>query len=72
MDLMALTPSATLGRELLALVVDLALIGAVVLVIQPEMLAIAVMFGVVGMFMAVRLVAGFRTRGYSRELTGGR
>lgn len=72
MDFLAFTPSATLGRELLALVVNLALIGVLVLVIQPEPLAAAVMFGIVGLFMAARLVAGFRTRGYARELTGGR
>lgn len=72
MDLLAVTPSATLGRELLALVANLALVGAVILVIQPEPLVIAVMFGVVGLFMGGRLVAGFVTRGYARDLTGGR
>lgn len=72
MDLMAFTPSATLGRELLALVANLALVGIIVLVIQPELLVTAVMFGVVGLFMGVRLMVGFRTQGYARDLTGGR
>lgn len=72
LDCMALTPSATLGRELLALVVNMAVLGVLILVIQPEPLVTAVMFGVVGLFMAARLVAGFRTRGYARDLTGGR
>ena len=72
MDLMAVTPSATLGRELLALVANLALVGVVILVIQPEPLVTAVMLGVVGLFMGARLVAGFVTRGYARDLTGGR
>ena len=69
---MAFTPSATLGRELLALVANLALVGLIAFVIQPELLVTAVMFGVVGLFMLVRLVVGFRSRGYARELTGGR
>ena len=72
MDLMAVTPSATLGRELLALVANLALVGVVILVIQPEPLVTAVMLGVVGLFMGARLVAGIVTRGYARDLTGGR
>ncbi len=72
MDLMAFTPSATLGRELLALIANVALIGLLVLVIQPEPLVTAVMLGVVGLFMGVRLVVGFRTQGYARDLTGGR
>lgn len=72
MDLMAVTPSATLGRELIALVANLALVGLIVLVIQPEPLVTAIMLGVVGLFMGVRLVAGFLTRGYARGLTGGR
>ncbi|MGO1228574.1 MAG: hypothetical protein ACTMII_07405 [Brachybacterium sp.] len=72
MDLMAFTPSATLGRELLALFANLALVGLIVLVLQPETLVTAVMFAVVGLFMGVRLVVGFRTRGYAADLTGGR
>lgn len=72
MDLMAVTPSATLGRELLALVANLAIVGLIVLVVQPEPLVTAVMLGVVGVFMGIRLVAGFLTRGYARDLTGGR
>lgn len=72
MDLMAVTPSATLGRELLALVANLALVGIVVLVLQPEPLVTAVMLGVVSLFMLVRLGVGFRTRGYARDLPGGR
>jgi len=71
MDLMAFTPSATLGRELLAMVLNLALVGILVVVIQPEPLVLAVMLGVVGLFMLVRLAVGFRTRGYARDLTGG-
>lgn len=72
MDLMAFTPSATLGRELIALVANLALVGIIILVIQPEPLVTAIMLGVIGLFMGVRLVAGFLTRGYARGLKGGR
>lgn len=71
-DIMAFTPAATLGRELLALIVNLGLVGLIVVVLQPRPIVAVVMLAAVSLFMLGRLVAGFRTRGYGRALTGGR
>lgn len=71
-DLLALTPSSTLGRELFALVANLAIVGLLVTVIRPEAIAAGVMLAVVGLFMIGRLVAGFATRGYAAALRGER
>lgn len=72
LDLLAVSPSATLGRELFALLANLAIVGLIVIVLQPRAIVAAVMFGVVGVFMLGRLVVGFRTRGYGASLRGER
>lgn len=72
MDLLAVSPSATLGRELFALVANLAIVSLIVLVLQPETIVAAVMLSVVGVFMLGRLLVGFRTRGYAASLRGER
>jgi hypothetical protein len=72
MDLLAISPSATLGRELFALVANLALVGILIAVLQPAAVVAAVMVGVVGLVMIGRLVAGFALRGYSASLRGER
>jgi hypothetical protein len=63
MDLLAISPSATLGR---------ALVGILIAVLQPAAVVAAVMVGVVGLVMIGRLVAGFALRGYSASLRGER
>ena len=72
MDLLAVAPSATLGRELFALFANLALVGILIAVFQPSTVVAAVMAGIVGLFMIGRLVAGLALRGYAGALRGER
>lgn len=71
-DVIAFTPSATLGRELIALVVNLALAGLFVLIVQPSTLIAVVVVSAMTLYMLGRLVAGFRLHGYGRGAKGGR
>lgn len=57
MDLFGILPAPTLGRELFAAVVNLALVGILIAVIQPSVLVAIVMLAVVALFMVGRLVA---------------
>lgn len=72
MDLFAVSPSATLGRELFALIANLAIVGILIAVVQPSVVVSAVMAGIVGLFMIGRLAAGFTLRGYADALRGER
>lgn len=72
MDLFGVLPAPTLGRELFAAVVTLALVGILIAVIQPSALVATVMLAVVALFILGRLVAGFLARGYAQTLRGGR
>lgn len=68
MDLLAVSPADTLGRELFALVANI----AIVVVLRPEAVVAAVMLSLVALFMIGRLIVGFRTRGYAASLRGER
>ena len=72
MDLLAVSPADTLGRELFALVANIALIGLLVIVLRPEAVVAAVMLSLVTLFMSGRLIVGFRTRGSAASLRGER
>lgn len=72
MDLFGILPAPTLGRELFAAVVTLALVGILIAVFQPSALIATVMLAVVGLFIIGRLVTGFLARGYAQTLRGGR
>ena len=69
-DVMGFRPSATLGREMFAIAMNILIIGAFAIVFQPP-LAVCVIGGVIaGVILLVRLAAGFATEGYAAQLKG--
>lgn len=70
-DIMGFRPSATLGRELFAIAMNVLIIGVFAIVFQPP-LAVCLIGGVTaGVILLGRLAAGFATEGYTDQLKGG-
>ena len=72
MDLLSATPAATFGRELFALVANIAFAVVLAVVIQPSARVVAVLIAGVAVLMVLRMIWGLTTRGWFRDSTGGR
>ena len=71
-DVMGFRPSATLGRELFAIAINIVIVLAVAIAVQPPAVACIVGGVIVAVILAARLAAGFATEGYAEQLKGGR
>lgn len=71
-DVMGFRPSATLGREVFAIAINIVIVLAVAIAVQPPVLACIVGGVIVAVILAARLAAGFATEGYAEQLKGGR
>lgn len=72
MDLLSATPAVSFGRELFALVVNVAFAVVLAVVLQPSTRVVIVLILAVAVIMTLRMIWGLTTRGWFQRTTGGR